>query len=186
VLVAAFAFAIRGFPGKIDGSRRDPLHRQLMAASARPSVLNFEEWYPFLQRNSNPNIDLPLHIVNDLKKLLPPLQTVIADPVHSFALPVVLNQHIVNPGHVISTSLPYFERYAKMDGQGRRRHPIFNDSATLSEEERRFLDEYGVQFVIGNPSYSALLQRKLADDRASFELIYERDGFSVYRYGPRS
>jgi hypothetical protein len=40
--------------------------------------------------------------------------------------------------------------------------------------------------VIGNPSYSALLQRKLADDRASFELIYERDGFSVYRYGPRS
>lgn len=178
--LAGVAFGLRGFPSQID-SRREPLPQTMARARALPAVTDWDAYYPLLQKSANPPIDLPAAIVADLERLLPPLQTLAADPAHSFSLPVVLNQHIVNPGHVISTSLGYFEKYATAGADGVRRHPLFNDTELLSDPERQFLAEYGVQFILVNPPFEARLRRKLGADPAAFELVYERDGFLLYR-----
>jgi hypothetical protein len=183
-LVGGIAVGFRGFPGQLEGSRREPLTRKIAEHWRQPSVLDWQAYYPLLASSTAPTIDLPAAVVDDLNRLLPPLQTLIADPMHSFALPVVLNQHIVNPGHVISTSLTYFERYARLDATGRRAHPIFNDSKRLTPEERRFLDEFGVNYIVVNPRYCRVLREKFEADSGRFEKIYERDGFFVYRYVP--
>lgn len=180
-VVAALAVGMRGFPGQIV-SLREPLPQSLARAWHQPSVLDWQAFYPRLQEQSNPPIDLPAQVVTDLEDRLPPLQTLIADPAHSFSLPVVLNQHIVNPGHVISTSLAYFERYAPLDDKGVRHHPIFNDSSVMTEDERRFLEDYAVQYVLVDPPYHDRVVAKLEGDTPQrFERIYERDGFVLYR-----
>lgn len=179
-LVAALAIGMRGSPGQID-SPREPLPQSIARARQQPSVLDWPAYYPLLQEQSNPKIDLPAQLVADLEHVLPPLQTLIADPAHSFSLPVVLNQHIVNPGHVISTSLAYFERYAPADTQGVRRHPIFNDSPFMTDQERQFLDEYRVQYVLVNPPYRDRVCAKLERETGQFERVFERDGFVLYR-----
>jgi hypothetical protein len=179
--VTAVGFGFRGFEGELADSRRESLMYKIIGEWSRPSVLDWNAYYPVLQRSTGPTIDLPMRIVDDLRQLLPPLQTLIADPAHSFALPVVMNQHIVNPGHVISTSLDYFNRYTRLDASGNRIHPIFNDSGMLSDEERRFLNEYGVQYILVNPRFHDVVRRKLSADPGSFELVYEHDQFLLYR-----
>jgi hypothetical protein len=181
VVVAAIAVGFRGFPGQIEGSDRQTLAVRLAQAWHRPSVLDWPAYYPVLQRSTAPGIDLPASIVDDLTRVIPPLQVLIADPAHSFALPVMLNQHIVNPGHVISTSLHYFDSYARLDDHGTRRHPIFNESGTLTAEERRFLDEYHVDYILANPHYYDVVRNKLDGDSSAFERVYERDRFVLYR-----
>lgn len=180
-LILGLAIGFRGFPGYIEGSLREPLPQTMTRALGAPSVLDWPSFYPILQAHARPQIDLPPEVVSDLTALLPPLQTMIADPAHSFSLPVMLNQHIVNPGHVISTSLPYFERYARIGTDGARHHPVFNDDVALSEEELRFLDEYKVEYVLVNPPNRLRVCSKLDRDASRFERVYDRSGFTLYR-----
>lgn len=177
-LVLGCGWGLRG-TGNVGGARQ-PLLQTLVRAWASPSVLDWPAFYPVLRASTNPAIDLPAPILEDLERLLPPLQTLIADPAHSYSLPVVLNQHIVNPGHRISTSLEYWERYTHEE-DGRRVHPIFNTSEVLSADERRFLRDFRVQYVLANPDYAGVVGRKLSAEPASFERVYARDGFLLFR-----
>jgi hypothetical protein len=179
-LATGVAFGVRGFPGQL-ASAREPLLETIARSRATPSVLDWKAYYPVLQAQSNPPIDLPAGVVEDLSALLPPLQILAADPAHSFSLPVVLNQHIVNPGHVISTSLPYFEHYTTLDDEGVRHHPIFNDQPELTDVERKFLKEYGVQYVLVDPPYYDRVGAKLDREAGVFERVYERDRFVLFR-----
>ena len=178
LLVAGTAWALRG-TGVIAGSRPS-MATAFGQALRTPSALDWPQYYPVLQAEANPPIDLPLPVIADLERVLPPLQTLIADPAHSFSLPVVLNQHIVNPGHRISTSLEYFERYTHEE-HGTRVHPIFNQSDTLTAVERQFLHEFQVQYILVDPPYREVVGRKLAADPEAFQRIYERDGFLLFR-----
>jgi len=177
-LLAGGGWGLKG-TGQIAGAR-EPLLQTLGAAWRSASVLEWPRYYPVLQASANPPIDLPAPIVEDLTRLLPPLQTLIADPAHSYSLPVMLNQHIVNPGHRISTSLDYFDHYTHEEG-GRRVHPIFNDTTVLSAEERRFLVDFQVQYILVNPSYEEVVAQKLGAEPQTFTLIYSRNGFLLYK-----
>jgi hypothetical protein len=180
VFLAGLSIGVRG-TGYIEGSVRPHLIGALSRQSTVPSVLDWPRYYPVLQRQANPAIDLPAEVVEDLTRLLPPQQIIAADPAHSFSLPVMLNQHIVNPGHVISTSLRYFNDYAPVDAQGRRQHPLFNDSPDMTPKDFQFLEEYRVQYVIVNPAHRLRLGDKLEGLRDRFERIYDRQGFAVFR-----
>lgn len=177
-LILSFAWGLRG-TGNLAGIRQ-PLPQAIAHAMHTPSVLDWPRYYPLLQASTNPKIDLPAHIVADLERVLPPLQIIAADPVYSFALPVVLNQYIVNPGHRISTSLTYFERFTYVK-DGRRVHPIFNTSNVLSSNERRFLLEFRVQYILVNPENHDIVRMKLEAAPSAFDLVYERDRHLLYR-----
>ena len=185
-LIVGVAAGFRGVPGALSGSQREALYRVLQNAVAKPSVLNWQAYFPVLQASTNPTIDLPAPVIEDLRRLLPPLQVIIADPAHSVALPVMLNQHIVNPGHVISTSLRYFDRYAHQRPDGTRDHPIFNNGDVLTSDEWEFLDEYRVDYVLVDPTFRGSVRRKLAAAESAFEQLYDREGFTLYRYRGRS
>ena len=40
------------------------------------------------------------------------------------------------------------------------RHPFFDDSASLSDAERRLLDEYRVSYVLADPEHAAHITAK--------------------------
>jgi hypothetical protein len=59
-------------------------------------------------------------------------------------------------------------------------HPLFNDGARLTDEEREFLARYGVRYVLINPRYQPVVGPKLAAEPERFALVYSRDGFQLY------
>ena len=181
VFVGMKRFPMREFPDYIPESKRTSMFGKLLEQSSMPSVLNWPEYYPYFQERTNPKIDIPWETVGELRGLLPPQSALIYDPGHSYGVPLLFNVYIVNPGHLLSTDMDYFEKYVKVEG-GAKTHPVFNERPELSREEREFLRSYKVRYILVNPAYYDAVVSKLAGDDC-FQRVYDKRRFLLYEVG---
>jgi hypothetical protein len=177
LLVPAYR-GLKKFPGRLDNSHRASTWSKLEENRGTPSVVDWRKYYAYLRTTMD--IDIPWEVLQDLRRIIPPQQVVIFDPRESILIPFLMNQYIVNPGVEFSTDMAYYRDYVKADPAGGRIHPVYNHSEVLTEREREFMDVYGVDYILVNPTYAATVKKKLADYSSRFHLVYEKDGFLLY------
>jgi hypothetical protein len=125
-------------------------------------------------------IDIPWEVLEDLRRVIPPQQVMIFDPRESILIPFLLNEYVVNPGVEFSTDMAYYRDYVKVDATGGRTHPLYNQNDVLTAREREFIDGYGVDYILVNPTYAAVVKKKMTDYSGRFHLVYEKNGFLLY------
>jgi hypothetical protein len=67
------------------------------------------------------------------------------------------------------------------DDDGVRIHPIYNQNPAFSDQEREFVERYGIDYILANPNYAPIVRTKMAESVERFQLVYERDGFLLYK-----
>jgi hypothetical protein len=181
-LLVPVYIGMKQFPGALDNSHRAPMWMKLKESQGRPSVTDWRDYYASLQERLS--IDIPWEVLEDLRRILPPQKIVLFDPRQSIMIPFLLNEYIVNPGVEYSTDMAYFKDYVRTNEFGRKTHPIYNDSAQLTNQEREFIDQYAIDFVLVNPKYASIVRTKMLAYSERFHLIYERAGFLLYGKTP--
>jgi hypothetical protein len=171
---------LKHFPGALADSQRASAYTQYLETRDTPRVTDWPAYYPVFQRWNRPTVDMPWKVAREIKRVIPPERVVAYDPRHSMTIPLLLNNYIVNPGNVFSTDMQYFRDYVRKGADNTEVHPVFNQSPALNEKEREFLKQYKVEYVIANPPYHDLVAHKMGQVPGA-ELLYDRDGFAVYR-----
>lgn len=159
---------------------RFSLLEKIRQQSEIPSVFNWASYYPVVQQTARPPFDIPLDVLAGLSTVIKAQSTVIYDPTYSYSLPMFLNVYIVNPGHVLSSDMEYFNRYVTKDSSNLPVHPLYNDSVELTAAEIEFLTKFKVEYVITNPRFHDRIKAKLGKTKDGFELIYEKNGYGVF------
>jgi hypothetical protein len=189
VLAACLALPLavpeRGFGGIFSNRSPATIVDRLRAASASPSVLDWPRYYEQLPRTFVPPVRLPREVVDEMRKRIPPRQVVLADPRYSCGLVVLLDAYCMNPediyGHYFEPAAAYFRDYVREKDGPAPRHPFFDDSSSLSDAERRLLDEYHVSYVLAGPEHADQIAAKLEAAEVGAELEFDRDGYRLFR-----
>jgi hypothetical protein len=171
---------LKHFPGALADSQRASAYTQYLETRDTPRVTDWSAYYPVFQQWNRPTVDMPWKVAREIERVIPPERVVAYDPRHSMTIPLLLNDYIVNPGNVFSTDMQYFRDYVRKGADNAEMHPVFNQSPVLDEKEREFLRQYKVEYVLTNPAYHDLVAHKMGQVPGA-ELLYDRDGFAVYR-----
>jgi len=173
-LVAPLSARVPDQPARVN------LFQQAITSWDKPSITQWKEYYPVFQKTSAPTIDLPLSVLEEIRRLIPEESIVVYDPRYSYTLAVLMNIFVVNPEHLLSSDLLYHQKYVV-----NKIHPIFNDNSELTELELCFLIEFSVDYIVTNPVYDALVRQKIrSTSKNFFEELYHRDGSSVFAVRP--
>jgi hypothetical protein len=189
VLAACLALPLampdRAFGGMFTNRAPATIVDRFRAAAASASVLDWPQYYEQLPRTFVPSVTLPRGVVDEMRKRLPPRQVVLADPRYSCGLVVLLDAYCVNPediyGHYFEPAAAYFRDYVREADGPAPRHPFFDDSTSLTDAERRLLDEYRVSYVLADPEHADHIAAKLDAAGVGAQLEFERDGYRLFR-----
>jgi len=177
---------------------RHSILAHLKQARSVPSVLNFPSYYERLKGATAP---IPLAVMEDLQRIVPPRQVVLADPTYSCGLVVLLDAYCVNParisGHFFLPAIRYFEVYVEASsirpgavsldnggehpGENQEVHPFFNSTSSISERERRLLVDYNVTYILADPEHRDGIDAKLRHGGIDATIEANRDGYRLYR-----
>jgi hypothetical protein len=175
----------RAFGGMFTNRAPATIVDRFRAAAASASVLDWPQYYEQLPRTFVPSVTLPRGVVDEMRKRLPPRQVVLADPRYSCGLVVLLDAYCVNPediyGHYFEPAAAYFRDYVREADGPAPRHPFFDDSTSLTDAERRLLDEYRVSYVLADPEHADHIAAKLDAAGVGAQLEFERDGYRLFR-----
>ena len=188
-MAAAFALVAampeRAFGGPF--ARREPVTilERLRAARATPSIMQWPKYYELLKDSIAPSLPVPREVVDELRARMPPRQVLLANPLYSCALVVLLDAYCINPasiyGHYFQPAASYFERYVTDDGADMPRHPFYNDDPAIADTERALLGEYGVSYILADPPYAEAIARKLRMATVDAALVIDKRGYRLYR-----
>src|SRR5262249_38991250 len=167
------------FPGAISGSDRQNLIGLFLAHRSAPSAVEWSDYYPVLQHTARPSIDIPLAVLEPLRRTLTPGSIILYDPDHSYALPALMNVYTATSGQVLSSDMEYFRRYVTRDGD-RLVHPLYTLTPGLSNEELCFLAATPVDYIIANPRYREPVGKKLQRFSQFTHLVFAVDGYVAY------
>ena len=184
-LALPLAMPERAFGGIFSNRAPATIVDRFRAASASASVLDWPQYYEQLPRTFVPPVRLPREVVDEMRTRIPPRQVVLADPRYSCGLVILLDAYCVNPediyGHYFEPAAAYFRDYVREQDGPAPRHPFFDGSASLSDAERRLLDEYRVSYVLAGPDHADQIAAKLEAADVGAELEFERDGYRLFR-----
>jgi hypothetical protein len=128
---------------------------------------------------------VPRAVVDELRRVLPPRQVVLADPRYSCALVVLIDAYCVNPesiyGHYFQPAASYFREYVRSDNGAEPEHPIFNLNAELSGAEHALLSDYAGAYVLVGPEHRDAASRKLQETGATLKM--DLDGYRLFSLG---
>jgi hypothetical protein len=184
-LALPLAIPERAFGGIFSNRTPATIVDRFRAAGASASVLDWPQYYEQLPRTFVPPVRLPREVVDEMRTRIPPRQVVLADPRYSCGLVILLDAYCVNPediyGHYFEPAAAYFRDYVREKDGPAPRHPFFDDSASLSDAERRLLDEYRVSYVLAGPDHADRIAAKLEAADVGAELEFERNGYRLFR-----
>jgi hypothetical protein len=158
------------------------------AAREYPSVLDWPRYYETLPETFAAVLTLPRGVVDELRERLPVRQVLLAHPRYSCDLVVLLDAYCFNPtgihGHFFEPAAGYLRDYVQDKDGPSPRHPFFDDTPSLSDAERRLLQQYRVSYVLADPEHADRIAAKLETADAGAMLVFERDGYRLFRLNP--
>ena len=168
-------------------ARRTPttLWERITAARTSPSVLDWPAYYEGQLRHSVYPPTVPIGVLDELRRRIPPRQIVLAHPRYSCALAALIDAYCVNPfsisGHYFQPAAPYFAKYVRQEEGALPQHPFFNGNRDLTDAERRLLREYNIAYVLVPPEDSEQISRKVEGAAPGATLEMEHEGYRLYR-----
>jgi hypothetical protein len=137
-----------------------------------------------MRQSIAPPLPVPRAVVDELRRMVPPRQVLLAHPGYSCALVVLVDAYCMNPefiyGHYFLTAARYHEEYVDSAQTERPVHPFFNSNPALSDAERRLLIEYRVSYVLADPEHAEQIDRKLRETRIGAILEMNLEGYRLY------
>lgn len=183
----AIPLAVPGlvFGGVFARENNASVFSRFQAALSRPSALDWPAYYEELKETIAPPLPVPRAVVDELRRLIPPRQILLAHPSYSCALVVLMDAYCVNPEFIYgSFFLPAARYHAEYvtgtDGQARE-HPFFNPRPSLTDAEDRFLTEYRVSYLLADPEHAEQIALKLKEATRGATLEMDQDGYRLYR-----
>ena len=177
----------RQVSGRLWGFERVSLWSNIQESTRKPSVVEWDRYYPMLQTTLGaPKLLLSWPDVERLRKIVPKQSVVIFDPEGSFALPAFLDLYIVNPGNLTATALQYYEEFVEEDSKSSEYiHPIFNNREAMTDKEFSLLESQAVDYVIASHQYRLAVQVKFSNYPERFSEIYASETLLVYVVLPK-
>lgn len=204
-LALPLATAEWSFGGAFGQAPRVSVVTAFREALAFPSVLDWPSYYEYLQDAIAPRLPVPRAVVDELRRRIPPRQTLLANPSYSCALVVLVNAYCINPeriyGHAFLPAARYHAAYVHAASAGdfvavihhedepaggrtegdNPQHPFFNSTSSLSDLEKRFLGDYHVSYVLADPEHAEQIDRKLREAGVGATLEMSLEGYHLYR-----
>jgi len=183
----AIPLAIPGivFGGSFAREANATVFSRFASALSRSAVFDSASYYDEVGRTIAPPLRVPGPVVEEVRRLLPPRQVVLADPKYSCALVVFIDAYCINPEYIyglfFQTATPYLAEYVNRNGADAAEHPFFNADPSLRVEEARLLREYRVSYILTDPQYAQETIAKIAQARPNATLVMDRDGYRLYR-----